>query len=185
VDTKKQILFIHSGGVQMPSTGSSSLVEYLRSELGDQYEVKFPKMPEPENPAYVEWKRKLSIELSKIGHEVILIGHSLGGSVLLKYLSEEKYDKTIPGLFIVAAPYWGKRNWEADEFTLKDNFATTLHDIDQTFLYHCTHDEVVPVDHLAVYSNKLPQAEVRECDTGGHLFSNGNPDLLNDIINLK
>ncbi len=36
---------------------------------------------------------------SKIAEPVILIGHSLGGSILLKYLSEEKPVILIAGLF--------------------------------------------------------------------------------------
>ena len=182
---KKQILFIHTGGTQKNGTGSCSLVDYLRESLGKGYEIVFPEMPDPENPAYRRWKMKLHHELDALSDEVILIGHSLGGSVLLKYLSEEKCDKKIHGLFIIAAPYWGKSNWKADEFTLRENFGTTLPGIDHTFLYHCTYDEVVPIDHLAVYSYKLPQAEIRECDSGGHLFSGGNPDLITDIINIK
>jgi predicted alpha/beta hydrolase family esterase len=182
---KKQILFIHSGGIQNPSTGSSSLVDYLRTNLDHEYEVLFPQMPDPENPSYVEWKEKLAHELETLNREVILVGHSLGGSVLLKFLSENKWDKTIAGLFVIAAPYWGKTNWKVREYVLQDNFSNTLTGIEHIFLYHCTYDEVVPVDHLAVYSNKLPQAEVREFETGGHLFSQGIPELISDITSLN
>nr|WP_235788441.1 alpha/beta hydrolase [Salipaludibacillus sp. CUR1] len=45
-------------------------------------------MPNPENPEYILWKKQLEKELDKLNGDVILVGHSLGGSVLLKYLSE-------------------------------------------------------------------------------------------------
>jgi predicted alpha/beta hydrolase family esterase len=51
----------------------------------------------------------------------------------------------------------------------------------QLFLYHSKDDEVVPVEHLNLYSEELPQAIVRTCDNRGHLFSKGLPELVDDI----
>jgi hypothetical protein len=46
----------------------------------------------------------------------ILIGHSLGGSFLLKYVSEEKIGKTIAGIFLIATPYWGGAGWQYEGY---------------------------------------------------------------------
>ncbi len=86
---KKQILFIHSAGAQGPHEGSGRLVAHLQKGLGPEYQVLYPIMPDPENPAYEPWKAQLEKELTALEGEAILVGHSLGGSVLLKYLSEE------------------------------------------------------------------------------------------------
>jgi uncharacterized protein len=123
---RKQVLFIHSGGAQGPHEGSNDLVHYLQSMLGPRYEVLYPQMPNPEAPEYVQWKVLLAKELDKLDDGVILVGHSLGGSVLLKYLSEEPCHKGIAGLFIVAAPYWGKEDWEVEEYILRKDFGRSF-----------------------------------------------------------
>src|SRR5262245_15355781 len=86
---RKQVLFIHSGGSQGRHEGINDLVTYLQNMLGDGYNVLYPKMTDPENPEYVSWKLSLDKKLASLKGDIILIGHSLGGSVLLKYLSEE------------------------------------------------------------------------------------------------
>ncbi|MFB1051250.1 hypothetical protein [Paraliobacillus sp. JSM ZJ581] len=58
---------------------------------------------------------------------MIIIGHSLGGSVLLKYLSEQAFNQFIARLFLIAAPYWGKDDdWQGEEYTLLENFNSKL-----------------------------------------------------------
>jgi predicted alpha/beta hydrolase family esterase len=65
------------------------------------------------------WIVQLEKELSTLDGELILIGHSLGGSVLLKYLSEEDCHQSISGLYMIATPYWDKYgDWQNNEYTL-------------------------------------------------------------------
>src|SRR5688572_1185979 len=148
----KEVLFIHSAGPQGHYEGSDFLVNYLRKKLGDDYEVVCPEMPDPENPHYDEWCEKLAEEFSSFNEDIMVVGHSLGGSVLLKYLSESARDKSISGVFIIAAPYWGEPEWEVDEYVLENNFPSKLPRTLQVFLYHCKDDEVVPVNHLERYA---------------------------------
>ena len=44
-------------------------------------------------------------ELAALGGGSILAGHSLGASLLLKYLCEEKVETSVAGLFLIAPPY--------------------------------------------------------------------------------
>lgn len=115
--------------------------------------------------------------------EVILTGHSLGSSVLLKYLSEEGCENPIAGLFLIATPFWSK-NSQVDQFVLREEFASTLPAIPQIFLYHSQDDDVVPVTHLAYYAEQLPKAIVRQLQGYGHLFRGGMPKLVDDINRL-
>lgn len=182
---KKEILFIHSAGPQGPGEGSFKLVAYLHEALGVAYHVRCPAMPEPENPRYENWKETIHRELGVPGSEVILIGHSLGASVVLKYLSEESSRRSITGLFLIAAPYWGKKGWEIDEFVLREDFVPKLPLIPKIFLYHSRDDEWVPFGHLARYAKKFPQATVRKIDGSEHEFGNGLPEMVNDIKSLS
>jgi predicted alpha/beta hydrolase family esterase len=182
---KIKVLFIHSAGPQGLHQGSSDLFAYLQGALGTDYDVLKPKMPNPENPEYALWKIQLKQELTALNGDVILIGHSLGSSVLLKYLSEEVFKQSISGFFSIAAPYWGMdEEWKRGDFTIPENFAIKLPQISQMFLYHSRNDEIVPFVHLEYYKKKLPQATVRAIDGDEHLFNDGLPELVNDIKSL-
>ena len=182
---KKQVLFVHSGGTQGLHEGSYDLVAWLRMALGPPYEVLYPKMPNPDQPIYEQWKQAIKKELAKLDDGVILIGHSLGGSVILKFLSEEKIAKKIDGLFMIGSPYWGKRNWKVNEYILKEKFAACLPDVNEIFIYHSRRDSVVPFKHLSYYAEQLPLANLRPIPGREHLFASGLPVMANDIRSLN
>ena len=182
---KKEVLFIHSAGPQGDHEGSSFLVSYLANKLGSTYSVQLPQMPDPENPHYKPWKKTLKKALLGSGDDVIVVGHSLGASVILKYLSEKSPKKPIAGLFLVGAVYWGKKGWEVDEYWLRDDFSNNLHHIPNIFFYHSKDDEVVPVSHLWYFASAIPEAKIREFDHSGHLFGKGLPELIDDIKSIK
>jgi uncharacterized protein len=101
-------------------------------------------MPHEDHPVYEAWKERIAKELDALEGEVVLVGHSLGGSILLKYLSEEEVEKSVVGLFLVAMPYWGVEDWEVGEFALREDFASKIPKDLTVFLYHSRDDEVVP-----------------------------------------
>lgn len=182
---KKQVLFVHSAGNQEYNLGSGDIVNYLKHHLGTEYEVHSPKLPEPESPDYELWKTRIVSELELLNEPVILIGHSLGGSVLLKFLSEENVKKSIDGLFLIAPPYWNKeKGWQVEQFILADDFASKLPDIPRIFLYHSRDDEWVPFSHLFYYAEALPSVTVRKFGIRGHNFIGGFPELVKDINTL-
>jgi len=99
------VLFIQGGGKGAYSE-DTPLADSLKQALGAKYDVRFPRMPDEADPNVESWKRKISLELSRIHGKLILAAHSVGGSILLKYLTEEKVEKPIAGLFLLAAPSW-------------------------------------------------------------------------------
>lgn len=183
---KKQIFFLHSGGPQGSHEGSSDFITWLKKELGTGYEIMHPIMPHPDSPDYESWREKLNTELPKLNDEAIFVGHSLGGSILLKYLAEESFDRSVAGLFLVSVPFWGgDENWDHDEFKLHDRFIETLPEMSQIFLYHSKSDPVVPFAHQALYAKALPKSIVREIDGKEHAFARGLPELVEDIQSLE
>jgi uncharacterized protein len=176
---KKQLLFIQGAGGYEED---KKLVASLRNELGTGYEVHYPRMPD-DDPSYETWKEQIIKELSGLEGEVILVGHSFGASLLLKYLSEEKIEKSIVALFLVASPYWGTKDWQA-EYVLEEDFAARLSKNLQLFFYHSRDDDVVPFTHLELYKEKLPQATFLELDKGGHQFDNDLSEVARDIQKL-
>jgi predicted alpha/beta hydrolase family esterase len=180
---KKHVLFVHGGG-QGAYEEDKKLAANLRDVLGAAYDVRYPKMPDEDHPEYEAWKNQIAKELTALDGEVLLVGHSLGGSILLKYLSEETVEKRIAGIFLIASPYWGAEEWQVSEYELQEDFASKLPDELPIFFYHSRDDEVVPFAHLALYKEKLPQATIREFDGRGHQFNNDLPDVAWDIKRL-
>jgi predicted alpha/beta hydrolase family esterase len=184
--TKKElrkIFFAHSAGPQDGrGKGCYDLVMYLKSKLSDEFEILFPIIEKPESPAYVKFKKMFESAFAEITEPVILIGHSLGGSTLLKYLSEEKPEISISGLFLIATPHW-KSNMK--EFELKPNFQASIKNVQAIFLYHSKNDNEVPFEHLKFYENAFKTATVHELPGKEHTFPKGLPELVADIKNIS
>ncbi len=180
---KKQVLFVHGGG-QGAYEEDKKLAASLQDALGTTYDVRYPKMPDEDRPKYEAWKEQLAKELAALDGEVILVGHSLGASILLKYLSEEKEERPVAGIFLVAPPYWGAEDWEVGEYALREDFASRLPKEPPVFFYHSRDDEWVPFAHLALYRAKLPQATVREFDGRGHQLDDDLSEVALDIKRL-
>lgn len=179
----KQVLFIQGAG-EGAYEEDGKLVKSLRDVLGSEYNVQYPKMPEEEDQGYEAWKARISKELAALDGEVILVGHSVGSSMLLKYLSEEKIENSTVGIFLIAAPYWGTGGWQVDEFRLDEDRASELLKAYPIFFYHSRDDDIVPFAHLALHVEKFPQATVREFDGRGHQFNNDLSEVAADIKSL-
>ena len=181
---KRQLLFVHGGG-EGAYEEDRTLAASLRDALGGGYQVRCPKMPDEDSPQYAAWRDRIASELAELDGEVSLVGHSLGASILLKYISEERTARPIAGTFLVAAPYWGVEDWEVDEYVLQADFASKLPGGLPMFFYHSRDDELVPFGHLALYAEKLPQARFREFDGRGHQLDDDLSEVAHDIEGLE
>jgi predicted alpha/beta hydrolase family esterase len=179
----QSVLFVHAAGHPRQPEGSGQLIDYLGRELGSAYDVLAPTMPEPDEPRYRPWRDRIEQELSTIQGSVILVGHSFGGSVLVKHLAEGSIDIEVRGLFLVSVPYWGPPGWEYEEYDLPDAFAANLPP-SPIFLYHSRDDPEVPFAHLGLFAEKLPQATARPLDGSEHSFTEGLRQLVTDIRSL-
>lgn len=164
---KKHVIIIHGAGpkhYRSLADGSGDWQALLPSNLGDDYKVLAPQMPSPKNPSYDEWKILLAKYLARVrGDEVIFVGHSLGGSFLLKYLSEEIIEQKITGLYLVATPFNTIKGFEAPIDFLQFRFIQNL------YLYHSTDDVEVPYAHAMMYQERL-KANLRTYTDRGHYF---------------
>ena len=179
----RNVLFIQGGGADEGHKADAKLVASLRKALGNTYTVHFPLLPDESSPDFGRIKQ-IGREISLIEDEIILVGHSLGASMLLKYLSENEVPRKIAGIFLISTPFWsGSEDWQQG-LKLHENFPDKLPKNVPIFLYHCRDDEEVPFDHLSVYAQKLPEATVREIESGGHQLNNDLSLVANDIKSL-
>ncbi len=154
--------------------------EYLQRDLGIDFEVFNPRMPNKEKAVYAEWKTWFERLIPFLNNEVILIGHSLGGLFLIKYLSETIFSKNINALILVAAPYGGKNNKHApnNNFYVPGDFNIVIKQAKKIFLYHSKNDPVVPFYDFEIYKEKLPTARCFVFDTEGHFNGESVPGLV-------
>jgi predicted alpha/beta hydrolase family esterase len=177
---KKQVLFIQGAG-EGAYDEDEKLAISLQEALGPEYQVSYPRMPDERSPEDNAWMAQISRELASLDGRVFLVGHSAGGSVLLKYLLKENIANPIAGIFLVSIPYWYPEDEEGKEYALQEGFASRLPIGVPIFLYHSHDDEWVPFAHLAIYAEKIPQAVVREFDGRGHQFNNDLSEVAADI----
>jgi uncharacterized protein len=179
---KAQLLFIQGGGAGAYKEDRKLAVS-LQAALATDYRVLHPKMPKEAAPEYKLWKAEIARQLGKIRGARLLVGHSVGAAMLLKYLSEVEVNGLVAGLFLLAAPFIGAdEQWRDDAVQVDFRRFRTF---PQTFLYHCRDDEIVPFAHLALYRDKLPRAVVRSFPSGGHQFKNRVPEIAADIKRVK
>jgi uncharacterized protein len=177
------VLFLHSSGPQGPGEGSSALADRLRKELGGEYELVSPEMPDSAtDPHYEAWRDRLGEELDALDGKVIVFGHSLGGSVALKYCAERGFDERVAGLISAATPMWGTgADWER-EWALPEGWPEEGPGLPPTTLFHSRDDEVIPFAHLDLYAKRLPDAAIHPLDGYGHLYDRGDLTEIVDAV---
>ena len=176
----KDVLFIHGGGDQ-GYEADQPLANSLRAHLGAAYNVRYPKMPNDVASPDFGWGEAIGHELAAISGEPFLVGHSLGASMLLKYLSEHDVSVRVRGLFLLATTFWsGDEPWQVG-LKLDPNFADVLPRGLPIFLYHNEDDSEAEISDLDIYRAKLPQAHIHRGATGGHQFNDDLKLIARDI----
>jgi predicted alpha/beta hydrolase family esterase len=179
----KHLLFIQGAG-SGAYDADQPLADSLRRALGPRYDVRYPAMPNEDDAPYEQWSRQIEAELAAMPGSAVLVGHSVGASVLVKWLSERTDEHSIAGVFLVACPYWGGDGWRYEgyeEYELQSERVAGLPRETSVYLYHCRDDATVPFDHLALYAHDLPQATVRPFDGCGHQFNDDLSAVARDI----
>ncbi|MBK9150827.1 MAG: alpha/beta hydrolase [Saprospiraceae bacterium] len=176
----KFILFIQGGG-EGGYEVDKELVASLQTALGSGYEINYPEIESDESAPDFGWCQQIGKYFSETKSAVILVGHSFGASMILKFLSENPVNKKIEGIFLVATPFWdGNEDWQSG-LKLQENFADRLPVEVPVFFYHSADDEEIPFSHLIRYKEKLKGATFRILKEGGHQLNNDLTLVANDI----
>ncbi|MDR3547834.1 MAG: alpha/beta hydrolase [Candidatus Pacebacteria bacterium] len=156
----------------------------LEESLGSGFEVVLPRMPNAQNAKYAEWKIWFEKLIPHIQDGVILVGHSLGGSFLAKYLSENIFPKKVKATFLVAAPFDMDSGRELVEFNIVSSLDLLREQGGKIFLYHSKDDPVVAFTELAKYQQQLQEATTRVFEDRKHFNQDQFPELVQDIKSL-
>lgn len=180
----RQILFIQGGG-DGGYEADKALVDSLQENLPNEYDIYYPELQTDESVSDFGWTRQIARKILEVKDDAIIVGHSLGASMLLKYFSENPVNKKIKGIFLISTPFWsGKEDWLTG-LKLQEDFAGKLPHEVPLFFYHCKDDEVAPFFHLEHYRQKVTYATFLEIETGGHQLNNDLAIIAQDIKSLR
>ena len=98
---KRQLLFVQGGGKSVHDDWDSKLVESLRQELGEDYDILYPRMPGEEEPHYAAWKATLEGLFRTLPAGAIVVGHSIGAAILIKVLAEQSSARKFGAIFLI------------------------------------------------------------------------------------
>lgn len=175
------VLLVHSAGPQGPGEGSAPFADRLRDGLGRDYDLLFPILPSPEEPHFEPWSRALEEVIAGADDSLVVVGHSLGGSVVLKHLALSGRGAEFAGIVLVATPFWGTSDWEA-EWALPGEWPVESTRLPRTHLFQSRDDEEIPLAHIQRYAQRLPEATAHLLDGNGHLFDRGDLSEILDAI---
>jgi predicted alpha/beta hydrolase family esterase len=199
---KKQVIMIHGGSafskradflkqlregtIRNPyGTKPKRWSGELRDVLGAEYEVFTPQMPNSENADYEEWSIWLERHFQYLRNDVTLIGWSLGGMFLVKYLIENELPFIPKSLILLAAPCGVCADDSGDDcgtFQFNPESATALsRKVGNIQIWHSTDDFVVPYQHALEFKKYLPEAKLVTFTDKNHFLVPEFPELVEMI----
>lgn len=155
----------------------------LQKDLGENFEVLLPRMPDSNNAKYLEWKIWFEKILDITEDKLILIGHSLGGMFLVKYFSENIIDKRIKAMFIISTPFKSaNKNDENIRFAHTGDLNNITKQCENVYFLHSKDDDVIDFEDFEKYKAELPNANFIEFEDKGHFTSESFPEII-ELIN--
>jgi pimeloyl-ACP methyl ester carboxylesterase len=168
----RQVLFLQGGGAGTHDEWDDKLVDSLRRELGDGFDVRYPRMPAEDDPSYATWGPAIRRQLASLDDGAVLVGHSVGGTILMNALVEEPPSVKLGAIVLVAVPFVGEGGWPGDEFALPADLAAGLPAAVPVHVFHGLEDETAPPAHADLYFEAIPQAQVHRLPGRDHQLGN-------------
>ena len=181
----RQILFVQGAGEAVHDEWDNKLVESLRRALGPDYEVRYPVMPNEADPRFAAWSAALQREIAALHAGAIIVGHSIGGTILVNVLAERAPAVQLGAIALVAAPFVGHGGWKSDDIEPRSDLAARLPAGVPVFLYHGDKDTIAPVAHVALYAAAIPHAHVRRLANRDHQLNDDLSEVASDIRELE
>lgn len=168
----RQILFIQGGGMGTHDHWDNKLVGSLCAELGDGTEVRYPRMPDEDDPSFARWSPVIRREMADLDDGAVVVAHSVGGTILVNALAEEPPEGELGAVMLIGAPFVGEGGWPGDEFVLPKDLGARLPPGVPVHVFHGLVDETAPAWHADLYAQAIPQALVHRLPGRNHQLNN-------------
>ena len=158
--------------------------DYLEKNLGKRFEVISSRMPLQDYAEYRDWKILFGRYIKLLKSGSILIGSSLGGIFIAKYLSENKLPKKVLSVYLVCPPFDDTIPGEdlVGGFKLKADLSLIEKNCKNLYLLFSKDDDVVPVSQAEKYRKKLKNAHlIIYRSKNGHFNIPTFPEIIRSI----
>lgn len=207
IKSKTQIFYIHGGNtfknkkdyldfLQNSPVSIEKRIswsgDYLENKLKKNFQIIKPRMPLKEYAKYNEWKIYFEKYFPQLKNNIILIGTSLGGMFLAKYLSENKFPRKILSVYLIAPPFDNTLGEEdlSGGFKLKSDLSMIEKNCKNINIIFSKNDNIVPIAHAKKYKDKIGSANIIIFkNMNGHFFISEFPEIIKmikkELKNLK
>jgi hypothetical protein len=177
----RQVLFIQGGGAGAHDEWDDKLVDGLRRELGPDYTVRYPRMPDEDDPSYATWSATIRRAMTDLDDGAVVAGHSVGGTILINALGERPAPRELGAIVLIAAPFVGAGGWPADEFDPPHDLGARLPHGVPVHVFHGLQDKTAPPSHADLYGRAIPQATVHRLPGRDHQLDNDMSEVAKAI----
>nr|EGQ40204.1 MAG: putative esterase [Candidatus Nanosalinarum sp. J07AB56] len=181
-DRKDYLDFLENREITVEDEETWNEGSYLEDSL--ETEVVKVEMPCRDNARYDEWEITFEKYIPLLSDQVILVGLSLGGTFLAKYLSENSFPKELVSAYLIGTPYDDDLIGEelAGGFNVDPDLSGLEQNCGNLTLMFSEDDDVVPVRHADKYRQKLSDAEIITYESKeGHFQVAKFPELVEKI----
>jgi predicted alpha/beta hydrolase family esterase len=179
-----QVSFVQGAGDGVHDHWDNRLADSLRRELGPRYDIHYPVMPNEADPKYAAWKQALERELAALEPGAVVVGHSVGGTILINVLADQTPRSSLAAICLISTPFIGVGGWQSDDIEPRSDLAARLPRDVPILLYHGQDDETAPIAHVDLYARALPRAHVCRLANRDHQLNNDLSEVANDIRQL-
>jgi uncharacterized protein len=154
----------------------------LEDELKKRgHEVLIPELPDPENPDPEIWTKTLVEAARVLTDEDIIVGHSLGGALALRFL-EAVEARTTPKACVLISTPWFIKDERFRGFFLSDlDHDVLMWRASRFHVIHAKDDHVIPLDHAQKYAQVF-HANLITPEVGGHFNESPTYPIILDTI---
>lgn len=188
---KPQVIFIHGGDAfrdsgklyEMlrgrsfnPYEAKKKWQELLFAKLADTHECHRLSMPNSFWADYEAWKIWFEKMVPYLRDGVVLVGHSLGGSFLFRYLTENKLPVTVAQVHLVAPVILPTEDCEGFYINI-ENWTGFASSITTVHLWHSEDDLTVPIIHSETIVSLYPTATLHRFTDRFHFIGEEFPEI--------
>lgn len=150
-----------------------------------------PQMPTPEYPKPEEWIKEITRQIDKPSEDIILVGHSLGATGILRYLETLSDNDRLGGVVLVSGFMESlplERHRPLDIFVMeKFDVEKIKKTAGKITIVHAKDDPSVPFS-IAENMSKELGCDLIALDKGGHLSGSSGcyelPEVLEAVLNI-
>ncbi|HEY3955776.1 MAG TPA: alpha/beta hydrolase [Streptosporangiaceae bacterium] len=177
----RQVLFIQGGGAGAHDEWDGKLAGSLSRELGDGYEVRYPRMPEEGDPSHARWSVAIRREMTALDDGAVTVGHSVGGTILINALADQPPERELGAIVLIATPFVGAGGWPGTEFELPHDLGARLPQGVPVHVFHGLQDQTAPPSHADLYAHAIPQAQLHWLPGRDHQLGNDLSEVARTI----